>query len=117
MHLFHSLTRPFGALVGAVVMPFKALFVVALCALINAMTYHGHWWFKWTALGMGIAVLAAFARAAKVLLTLGLVVAAGWWIHRRYGAAARERFDQWAAQGQPRRIVELLRASDAAAAR
>ena len=77
MSLFSFITRPIRDLTQAVLMPFKALFVVGLTGLINAMTFHGVWWFKWVALGMGIAVLVAFARAARTLLVLALVAWAG----------------------------------------
>jgi hypothetical protein len=92
-------------------MPFKALFVVGLTGTINAMTYHGVWWFKWVALGMGIAVLVAFARAAKTLLLLALVAWVGTKIYQRYGQAARARFDDWVARTQPQaaQVLQALR--------
>lgn len=64
-------------------MPFKAAFVVGLCALINAMTSPGHWWFQWVALGMGIAAVVALARGARTALALGLIALAGRWFLRR----------------------------------
>lgn len=101
MNPISALTRPVRDLFDAVVMPLKALFVVGLCGTINWLTYSGTWWVKWVALGMGIAVLAAWARAARVLLVLGLA----WWIgralHRRYGAEAKARFDNWVDTAQP----------------
>jgi fatty acid desaturase len=111
MNPIRFITRPVGNLVDAVVMPFKALFVVGLCALINSMTSPGHWWFKWVALGMGIAVLVAWARAARTLLLLALVAAAGWWVYRHHGQAARERFDDWVRRTQPQQhqLFEVLR--------
>lgn len=104
-------TRPIRNLTDALVMPFKAVFVVGLCAVINAMTYHGTWWVKWVALGMGIAVLVAFARAAKTLAVIALVAWGGWWLHKRYGAAAKARFDAWAERTQPqaRQVLEVIR--------
>ena len=107
MSLFSFVTRPVRDLTQAVVMPFKALFVVGLTGLINAMTFHGVWWFKWVALGMGIAVLVAFARAAKTLLLLALVAWVGMKIYKRYGQAARQRFDAWVARTQPQ-AAEVL---------
>jgi len=107
MSLFSFVTRPVRDLTQAVVMPFKALFVVGLTGLINAMTFHGVWWFKWVALGMGIAVLVAFARAAKTLLLLALVAWVGMKIYKRYGQAARQRFDDWVARTQPQ-AAEVL---------
>lgn len=111
MNPIRFVTRPVNNLVNAVVMPLKAVFVVGLCALINAMTFHGVWWVKWVALGMGIAVLVAFARAARTLATLALLAWAGWWLHKRYGAAAKAKFDEWAERTQPQaaQVLELIR--------
>ena len=118
MSLFSFVTRPVRDLTQAVVMPFKALFVVGLTGLINAMTYHGTWWFKWVALGMGIAVLVAFARAAKTLLLLALVAWVGMKIYKRYGQDARQRFDDWVARTQPQaaQVLDALRGPQAKAA-
>lgn len=88
MNLFSFVTRPIRDLTQAVLMPFKALFVVALTGAINALTFHGVWWFKWVALGMAIAVLVAFARAARTLLVLALVAWAGKKFFRRQGQTA-----------------------------
>ena len=111
MSLFSFVARPVRDLTQAVVMPFKALFVVGLTGLINAMTFHGVWWFKWVALGMGIAVLVAWARAAKTLLLLALVAWVGTKIYKRYGAAARQAFDDWVAKTQPQaaQVLQALR--------
>ncbi len=95
------ITRPIRDLTQAVVMPFKALFVVGLCWAINAATFHGVWWVKWVALGMGIATAVALARGAKTLLLLTLVAWAGWHIHKRYGQQAGQPFDTWVAKAQP----------------
>jgi hypothetical protein len=94
--------NPIRDLGRAVTMPFKALFVVGLCALINAMTSPGHWWFQWVALGMGISAVVALAKGLRSALLLALVALAGWWLYRRYGAAARDSFAQWAAGAHPR---------------
>lgn len=119
MNPFSIVTRPVKNIADAVVMPFKALFVIGLTGLINAMTFHGVWWFKWVALGMGIAVLVSFARAAKTLLLLALVAWVGTKIYRRYGQAARQKFDDWVAQTQPQaaQVLQALRSpgSDATA--
>ncbi len=66
------LPRPLRDLANGVLMPLRALFVVGLTAAINAATYSGVWWFKWVALGMGIATVVALARAFKALVLLGL---------------------------------------------
>ena len=103
---------PIRDVTRAVVMPFKALFVIGLTGAINAMTYHGHWWFKWVAFGMGIAVLVSFAKAARSLLLLGLVGWVGYKIYQRYGQDARDRFDDWVAKAQPQaaQVLAALRA-------
>jgi hypothetical protein len=112
-----NLFRPIKNLTDAFFMPFKAIFVVGLCALINAMTYHGHWWVQWVAFGMGIAVIVSLARAARTLLMLALLAWAGRWVYRRYGAQARERFDEWATRTQPqaRQVLEVIRGGAATA--
>ncbi len=107
MNPIKFVTRPVRDLTQAVLMPFKALFVIGLTGFINWMTFAGHWWFKWVAFGMGIAVLVAFARAAKTLLLLAVVAWVGWKIYQRYGAAARQRFDDWVARAQPQ-AAEVL---------
>ncbi|MBP6898747.1 MAG: hypothetical protein KBC73_01600 [Burkholderiaceae bacterium] len=107
MNPLKTLLRPVHDLTQAVLLPFKALFVVGLCFMINWMTSPGHWWFKWVAFGMGIAVLVAWARAARTLLTLALVAFVGWWIWRRYGDDARRQFDGWVQRTRPQQ-AELL---------
>ena len=93
--------NPLRDLTQALTMPFRALFVVGLCAVINAMTYSGHWWVKWVALGMGIATVVALAKGARTLAVLALVALVGWWIYRRYGATARASFDDWVGRTHP----------------
>lgn len=111
MSLFKTVTRPIRDLTDAVVMPLRFVFVVGLCWLINAWTYAGTWWVKWVALGMGIAVVVAFARAARTLVVLLLLAWGGRWLYRRYGAAAKAQFDEWAARTQPqaRDVLHALR--------
>jgi hypothetical protein len=101
--------RPIRDLTQAVTMPFKALFVVGLCALINVMTSPGQWWFQWVALGMGIATVVALARGIRTALVLGAVAWVGWWVYRRYGSAARDRFHAWAAAEKPDSAGAVIR--------
>lgn len=117
MNPLHLITRPITDVAHAMAMPFKAVFVVGLCWAINAINFHGVWWVKWVALGMGIATLVAFARAAKTLIVLGLVAWVGLKIYQRYGQAARQRFDDWVSQTQPgaARVLAVLRAPQGAA--
>ena len=111
MNPLSFITRPVSDITQAIMMPFKALFVIGLTGVINAMTYNGSWWFKWVAFGIGIAVLVSLARAAQTLLLLALVAWVGWKIYQRYGQAARERFDAWVAQAQPQaaQVLQALR--------
>ena len=111
MNPFSLITHPVKAVTDAIFMPIKALFVIGLCGAINWMTFHGTWWVKWVALGMGILVIIKLARAAKTLLLLALVAWAGWKIYQRYGAEARQRFDEWVARTQPQaaQVMEVLR--------
>lgn len=108
------LFSPVTNIANAVLMPLKALWIVGLTGFINAATYDGHWWFKWVAFGMGIAVLVAWARAAKTLLLLVLVGWVGWKIYQRYGTEARQRFDDWVARTQPQ-AAQVLQALNAPA--
>lgn len=118
MKLHKLVTRPVRNLGEAVTLPFQALFVVGLTGFINWATFSGVWWFKWVAFGMGIAVLVAWARAAKTLLLLALVAWVGWKIYQRYGAAARAQFDAWVARTQPQAadVLAALHPRAAAAA-
>ena len=112
MNPFSVITRPVKDLTDAIVMPFRAIFVVGLTGFINYATFSGAWWFKWVAFGMTIAVLVAWARAAKTLLVLAVVAFVGWKIYQRYGAQARQRFDDWVASTQPKtaQVLQALRA-------
>jgi hypothetical protein len=111
MNPFKIVTRPVKDVLDALVMPFRALFVIGITGAINYMTYSGTWWFKWVALGMGIAVIASLGRALKSLLLLALVAWVGWKIYQRYGEAARQRFDDWVQRASPKaaEVVAALR--------
>jgi hypothetical protein len=101
MNPFKLITRPVKDVTDAIFMPFKALFVVGLCGIINYMTYSGTWWVKWVALGMGIAVVVAFARAAKTIALLALIAWVGYKIYQRYGADMRAKYDEWVGKTNP----------------
>ncbi len=70
--------------VHAVGFLFKAPLILLLLFIINWMTYSGDWWFKWAALGMGIAwVISLFRVARAVILAGGLAALAGYVASRR----------------------------------
>lgn len=70
--------RPLKVFTDAIALPIKAFVIVLICGIINATVSPGVWWFKWVALGMGIAVLCVWARALKALiLTVGVAGLAG----------------------------------------
>jgi hypothetical protein len=81
--------NPVSTLYRAATMPMKAVFVVGLCLVINWMTTPGHWWVQWVALGMGIAVLSAWYRAAKVAVAGGVLAVLAAWAYRRWGVDLR----------------------------
>jgi hypothetical protein len=101
MNPLKTLLRPVRDLTRAVTLPLQAAFVVGVCALVNWWTFHGTWWVKWVAFGMGIATLLALARGARALLVLAVVGWVGWKVYQRHGAAARARFDDWVRRAQP----------------
>ena len=45
--------------------------ILALLFVINIMTWHGHWWVQWAALGIGIAWVASLLRVIRAALVLG----------------------------------------------
>lgn len=92
--------NPIRTLRDAITLPFTAIFVVGICAVINWTTAPGHWWVQWVMLGMGIAVIAAWARAIKLLIAAGALAALGTWAYRHWGDAGRERVERWAASAR-----------------
>lgn len=45
--------------------------VLALLVVINLVTYHGHWWVKWAAIGIGIAWIINLSRVLRAALLVG----------------------------------------------
>jgi hypothetical protein len=43
--------------------------------LINWMTFHGHWWVRWAALGIGIAWVLSLARVIWAIVLAGGLMA------------------------------------------
>jgi hypothetical protein len=83
--------NPISTLHQAITLPFKAIFVIGICAFINVSTSPGHWWVQWVVLGMGIAVITAWARAVKVMIAGGALIVIGNWAYQRWGDDGRQR--------------------------
>ncbi len=56
---------------------FMAPFILALLVVINLMTWSGHWWVQWAALGLGIAWVANLFRVLRAIVLAGGVAAVG----------------------------------------
>lgn len=87
--------NPVKTLSRAVTLPFTAVFVVAICGFINWSTTPGHWWVQWVILGMGIAVVSAWARAIRLLVAAGALAAVGTLAYRIWGERGREQLRRW----------------------
>ena len=63
---------------------FKAPLILLFLFVINWMTYTGQWWFKWAALGIGIAwVISLFRVLRAIIVAGGLAALAGYVASRR----------------------------------
>lgn len=89
--------NPIRDLKNAVTLPFTAAFTLAICTTINWMTAPGHWWVQWVALGFGIAIVCAWARALKILIGAGVLAALGTVAWRQGGDGLRDRLRHWLA--------------------
>jgi hypothetical protein len=57
--------------------------VLLLVFVVNALTYHGHWWVQWAALGIGIAWFLALFRVLRAALLVGGLAALVAWLAQR----------------------------------
>jgi hypothetical protein len=87
--------HPFRDLHQAITLPFTALFTLAICTTIDWVTSPGHWWVQWVALGFGIAIACAWARALKLLIGAGLLAALAAFAYRHWGDAGRDQVRRW----------------------
>lgn len=115
MKLFSFITNPITTLWDAIAAPLRAIFVVGLCYFINLFTNPNANWWKWVALGMGISVIVAWARAFKTIALLIAAYFVGRWIYRNYGDTAKAKFDEWmhgqspsATTPQPKEAKQVL---------
>ena len=66
----------------AITYPFKMIFVVGLCAFINYFTSPGVWWVQWVAFGMGIGLIAVWAKAIRAVGVAAITAAVGYVVYR-----------------------------------
>ena len=108
MNSLRFVTSPVSTLTRAITAPLNFIFVVGLCLFIDSMVSPGNWWVKWVAFGMGIHVIVAWARVAKLLFVVGVLAAIGYCIHKRYGAKAKAKYDAWRKDGEPKQPAEAV---------
>ena len=76
-----------GDIAKAILYPFRMMFVVGFCFIINYVTSPDHWWVQWVAFGMGIGLLMTWARAFRSLsrtaLTAGIAYLMYRWLKHR----------------------------------
>lgn len=64
---------------------FMAPFIVAFLFVINLMTWNGHWWVQWAALGIGIAWVINLFRVIRMVVLAGGLAALGAYLMNRQG--------------------------------
>jgi len=62
---------------------FTAPFILVLLFFINVLATPGQWWFKWAALGIGIAWFISLFRVMRAIILLGGLAALGTWLAQR----------------------------------
>ena len=82
MNPLSFITSPVTDLTKAITYPFKMIFVVSICAIVNYMTSPGNWWVQWVVFGMGIGLIAVWARAIKTLVVTIGIAAIGYFVYR-----------------------------------
>lgn len=61
--------------------------IFLLLVVINWMTWRGHWWVQWAALGLGIAWVVCLLRVLKAAALVGGLAALGALLFRRQNGA------------------------------
>lgn len=56
---------------------FMAPLILALLLVINVMTWNGHWWVQWAALGLGIAWFSSLFKVIRGVMVAGGLAALG----------------------------------------
>jgi multisubunit Na+/H+ antiporter MnhB subunit len=97
MNPLSFITSPATDIAKAVTYPFKMIFVVGICAVVNYMTSPGVWWVQWVVFGMGIGLIAVWFRAAKSIIAAIGVAAIGYFVYR-----------WWKNRGEPNALKRAL---------
>jgi hypothetical protein len=69
--------------VRAVKFLFTGPIILVVLVIINAATYHGQWWAKWAALGIGIAWIISLMRVLRAAILLGGLAALVTYLRRK----------------------------------
>jgi hypothetical protein len=85
--------QPLADIVKAVTFPFKALFVIMVCAGINWFTTPHHWWVQWVVFGMIIATLVIWLRALRAIIAAVGIAGAAYLIHRWWTGRSNRPLD------------------------
>ena len=62
---------------------FMAPLIVAFLFVINLMTWSGHWWVQWAALGIGIAWVINLFKVIRAVIVAGGLAAFGAYLLNR----------------------------------
>jgi hypothetical protein len=61
----------------------KGPLILLILVVINLMTWHGHWWVQWPALGIGIAWVFSLFRVMRALMLVGGLAGLAAYLSRR----------------------------------
>ena len=45
--------------------------ILLFLVIVNVLTFHGHWWVQWAALGIGLAWILSLLRVLRAMILLG----------------------------------------------
>ena len=62
---------------------FMGPLILAFLVVINLMTWDGHWWVQWAALGIGIAWVINLFRVISAVVMVGGIAALGTYFAKR----------------------------------
>lgn len=62
---------------------FMGPLILLMLVVINLMTWSGHWWVQWAALGIGIAWVVNLIRVIRAIIVTGGLAALGAFLYSR----------------------------------